>query len=270
MEATGSYHERLADFLVDHDFDVKVVNPLKIHSFSKAKLSRNKTDKADAKLIAEYGSKFDEISYQKMPENIRELKVLYRCSLDLKKQLIECKTHLENQNVMPESVVQVWKNLLENLKIQIKNVEKQMMDIVKSSKDLLKRFEALITIPGIAQTTAIAILAEIQDISRFDNARQLAAYIGVTPKHRDSGTSVHSKTSIAKFGNAILRKALYLPATTAIRCCKSFAKFARKLKLRKKFWKQIVCAVIRKLLHAIYCVLKNNSNFNKNILFKNA
>ncbi len=73
MESTGSYHELVANFFVDHDFDVKVVNPLKIHSFSKAKLSRNKTDKADAKLIAEYGSKFEEVSYQKIPENIREL-----------------------------------------------------------------------------------------------------------------------------------------------------------------------------------------------------
>ncbi len=157
MESTGSYHELVANFFVDHDFDVKVVNPLKIHSFSKAKLSRNKTDKADAKLIAEYGSKFEEVSYQKIPENIRELRALHRCSLDLKKQFVECKTHLESQNVMPLSVVEIWKNLLENLKIQIKNVEKQMIDIVKSSEDLSIKFEALIMMPGIAQTTAIAI-----------------------------------------------------------------------------------------------------------------
>jgi transposase len=85
----------VSDFLLDHKFKVKVVNPLKIHSFSRAKLSRNKTDKADAKLIAEYGSKFDEPSYKKLPQNLKELRALYRYSLSLKGQAAECKNHLE-------------------------------------------------------------------------------------------------------------------------------------------------------------------------------
>jgi transposase len=104
LESTGSYSESVADFLADRKFEVEVVNPLKIYSFAKAKLSRNKTDDADAKLIAEYGSKFDEPSYKKLPPDIKELRALYRCSISLKEQAAECKNHLEHKNVMPGGI----------------------------------------------------------------------------------------------------------------------------------------------------------------------
>lgn len=120
MESIGSYSEPVVDFFFDHGFEVKVVNPLKIHSFAKTKLLRNKTDKADAKMIAEYGLKFEENSYYKVLENLKELRALYRCSLELKNQLVQCKNQLENQKVMPKSVMEIWKTSLENLRTQIK------------------------------------------------------------------------------------------------------------------------------------------------------
>jgi transposase len=145
-----------------------------------------------------------------------------------------------------------------------------MNKIICASEDLRIKFDNLTSIPGIAETTAIAVLAEIGDIDKFLTARQLAAYIGVTPRHKNSGTSVHSKPSIAKIGNAIMRKALYLPAMTAMRCDEAFAKFASLLKTRKKFGKQIIVAIMRKMVHAIFGVLKNNSKFNEKLLFSRA
>ncbi|MDR2067405.1 MAG: IS110 family transposase [Holosporaceae bacterium] len=118
LESTGSYSEMVSDFFADRNFEVKVVNPLKIHSFSKAKLSRNKTNKSDAKLIAEYGLKFDEPSYKKLPQNIKELRASYRCSLSLKKQAAECKNHLEHKNVMPQFVASTWETTLGNNSMQ--------------------------------------------------------------------------------------------------------------------------------------------------------
>jgi transposase len=270
LESTGSYSEMVSDFLVDYKFEVKVVNPLKIHSFSRATLSRNKTDKADAKLIAEYGSKFDEPSYKKLPQNIRELRDLYRCSLSLKKQATECKNHLEQKNVTSEFVVSSWKTTLSNINLQLKDIEKRISEIIAASKELTEKFNNLLSIPGVAETTATAILAEVGEIDKFPTARQLAAYIGVTPRHKNSGTSVHSRPSISKIGNAIMRKALYLPAMTAMRCCETFAKFTSTLKIRKKLGKQIVIAVMRKMIHAIFGVLKNNSTFNEKLLSKHA
>lgn len=270
LEATGSYSEMVSDFFADRKFKVKIVNPLKIHSFSKAKLSRNKTDKADAKLIAEYGSKFDEPSYRKLPQNIKELRALYRCSISLKEQAAECKNHLEHKNVMPEFVVSVWKTNLSNINQQIKDTEKRIGKIIRESEELTTKFNNLRSIPGIAETTAIAVLAEVGEIDKFLTARQLAAYIGVTPKHKSSGSSINFKPSIAKIGNAILRKALYLPSVTAIRSDEAFKKFAATLKSRKKLGKQIIIAVMRKIIHAIFGVLKNKSKFNKFLLFKSA
>lgn len=120
------------------------------------------------------------------------------------------------------------------------------MDIINSSGNLSNNFNKLTVIPGIEETTAIAVLAEIQDVLKFKNARQLAVYIGVTPQHKNSGTSVKAKPSIAKIGNSILRKALYLPATTAIRCNKVFAEFVNLVRQREKNWiRHFYCQLIK-------------------------
>ncbi|MDR1034471.1 MAG: IS110 family transposase [Holosporales bacterium] len=97
LESTGIYSEDISDFFFENSFDVKVINPLKIHAFGKAKLSRNKTDKADAKLIAEYGKTFpEERSYTPKSSNQKMLKALYRTYVAFINQTIVCKTHLES------------------------------------------------------------------------------------------------------------------------------------------------------------------------------
>ena len=87
LEATGKYGDEVTDFLHTNGYIVRVINPLQINSFAKAMLSRHKTDKVDAKIIAEYGSKFDGIKYEPIAENRKELRSLYRCNLSLKEQI---------------------------------------------------------------------------------------------------------------------------------------------------------------------------------------
>jgi transposase len=114
MEATGNYTSFVADYLFDRGYMVKVVNPRKIHAFSCAKLSRNKTDKADAKLIAEYGSKFEERSYKKFSPNVRKIRALYRTYLGLVDQSVMCKNHIEGTN--DKDAAEYWIEILFNLK----------------------------------------------------------------------------------------------------------------------------------------------------------
>ncbi|WP_342272230.1 transposase [Candidatus Tisiphia endosymbiont of Parasteatoda lunata] len=122
------------------------------------------------------------------------------------------------------------------------------------------------TIPGIGKTTAVAILAEAPDLESFSNARQLAAYAGLTPKHKTSGTSVRGKTSISKIGSSNLRKALYFPAIVAKKHNPLFKEFTQKLSSKGKPAKVIIVAIMRKLLHIIFGVVKNKTSFNPNLV----
>ena len=92
-----------------------------------------------------------------------------------------------------------------------------MKEIIFADQDLKLKFELLIKVPGIGEGTATAVLAEITRLENFRTARELAAFIGLTPKHRTSGSSIRGKPRISKMGLKILRKALYLPALTAMR-----------------------------------------------------
>jgi transposase len=86
MESTGSYSTSIADFLYEQGYEVYVINPICIKSFAKSKLSRTKTDEADAEIIAEYISNLDSIPYKPRSSQLREIRSLYRCIEDLKKQ----------------------------------------------------------------------------------------------------------------------------------------------------------------------------------------
>ncbi|GHS97886.1 hypothetical protein AGMMS50296_5180 [Alphaproteobacteria bacterium] len=142
---------------------------------------------------------------------------LYRCLNALKDQAVPCKNHLENEESLPQSVANIWHTTLGNVESQIKETEKLIEKIINFDEKLKKDFENLQTIPGIGKTTVLAILAEVEDGNKFANARQCAAFVGVVPYEKTSGTSVHSKPKITKGGNFVLRKALYFPEIAVLR-----------------------------------------------------
>jgi len=256
LEATGRYDEKVTDFLSDKGFDVKVINPTQIRDFARTKLARHKTDKVDARIIAEYGSIFGGRTYTKIKDNVRELKELHRMSLSLKDELVATKNHLENQDTFPKFVTDLWKKRAEDLENDIKLVERKMKEIIFADPDLKLKFELLIKVPGIGEGTATAVLAEVTRLENFKTARELAAFIGLTPKHQTSGSSIRGRPRISKMGLKILRKALYLPALTAMRFNPTLKNFAEKLREKGKKFKQVICAIMRKLVHIIFGVLK--------------
>jgi transposase len=178
-----------------------------------------------------------------------------------------CKNHLES--AVDKDANDCWRETLANIKVQIKKIVKQIVAVVEADSNLLLKFKNLQTIPGVAKITAIAALSEIGNIEDFLSARQLAAYLGATPKHKESGTSVRGKPKISKMGNAILRKALFLPSLTASNVCEPLNKYKKKQKAKGKAAKQIIIAIMKKIIYAIYAVLKKDSTFNENLLFKN-
>jgi transposase len=133
---------------------------------------------------------------------------------------------------------------------------------INNHPGLKRQSKLLDSIPGIAETTAALLLSVITDITQYKSARQVAAYAGLVPRERQSGSRVRGQTRLSKIGNARLRRALYFPAITALRCNPFFQAWAEGLLKRGKSKMSVICAVMRKLVHLAYGVLKNGQPFD--------
>jgi transposase len=261
LEATGTYGEPLALFLHEAGQTVSVINPAAIKAFAQSRLSRTKTDKVDAELIARFCQAQGPPAWSPPPAEVRELQALVR-RLDA---LIEMRVAEENRlssGITVESVRESVEELLSHLEEQIKRTEKLIREHINRHPGLKQQSELLDSIPGIAEATAAHLLAEVTDITQYRSARQVAAYAGLVPRERQSGTSVRGRTRLSKIGNARLRRALYFPAITALRCSPFFQAWGEGLLKRGKSKMSVICAVMRKLVHVAYGVLKSGKPFD--------
>ena len=269
MEATGNYSNNIADFLYNAGHEVHVVNPVCIKAFAKSKLIRTKTDAVDALIIAKYTNTLELIPYKSKSSAVKELKVLHRCLDDLKGQCVQISNHLEHKEHkehkehVPKSVTSTWKKLLKDFKNEIKNIEDSLDELFENNLELKQHRDNLQTIPGIGKITATSILAESPDLSSFKSLRQYAAYAGLVPKHRTSGSSVRGKAKLSKLGSSKSRKALYLPAVVAKNHNPILKAFSDKLKSKGKHNMVIIAAIMRKLLHICFAIIKSNSSLRE-------
>lgn len=261
MEATGTYGEALALFLYEAGHTVSVTNPAAIKAFAGSRLSRTKTDNVDAELIARFCLAQKPAQWTPLPQEVRELQALVRRM----ESLIEMRVMEENRlssGIVVDSVRQSVEEHLTYLGEQLKRTEELIRTHISNHPSLKQQSELLDSIPGIAETTAALLLSEITDITQYRSARQVAAYAGLVPRERQSGTSVRGRTRLSKIGNARLRRALYFPAITAIRCSPFFQQWAEGLLKRGKSKLSVICAVMRKLVHVAYGVLKSGKPFD--------
>lgn len=265
MEATGQYGEKLATYLYHGDHDVSVVNPARIKAYAGSKLRRNKTDKADAELIAYYGLKENPALWSPPEEDFRDLQAIERRLEDLQAALLQEQNRLES-GVETIWVVQDLGDHIRYLKERIAETKEVMQNLINANVRLKRQRDLLVSIPGIGVLTAAKILGEIRDITQFESARQLAAYAGVTPCQFVSGSSVHKKSRITKTGNINIRRILYMSAISAKHCNQIVTPFCLRLLQKGLTPMQVVCAAIHKLLHLIFGILKSGKPFDPNYL----
>ena len=261
LEATGTYGEALALFLHQAGHRVSVINPAAIKAFAQSRLSRTKTDRVDAELIARFCLAQEPPAWTPPSPEVRELQALVRRL----ESLIEMRVAEENRlssGITVDSVRESVQEHLAYLTEQINRTEELIRNHLNSHPTLKQQSELLDSIPGIAQTTAALLLSEITDITQYRSARQVAAYAGLVPRERQSGSSVRGRTRLSKIGNARLRRALYFPAVTALRCSPFFQEWAEGLLKRGKSKMSVICAVMRKLVHLAYGVLKSGQEFD--------
>ncbi len=260
MEATGHYSEPLAQCLLEHEIHTSVVNPLQIKNFARACLARNKTDDLDAKIIATFAEKMNPKAYEPTPKAQKAMRNLVQFLDILKGQ----HTKLLNQksSFQEGPVISEIKKSLASLKRQMHSVEKRIRALLEEESTLKASIGLLETINGIGWLSAVRLLAYLPNIHQFRNAKQVAAYAGVSPQIRQSG-NYQGKSCLSKFGHSQLRQALYMPALTAKRSNKGLREFVERLEGRGLKPKAIVGAVMRKLIHIVYGMLKTQQPFNE-------
>lgn len=265
MEATGQYGDRVAEHLYSCGFSVSVVNPARIKHYANSKLRRNKTDKADAELIAEYCLREKPVLWTPPPACFKELQALVRHLEDLQGLKRQEANRLQSGGRSP-FVLDSLTSVCDFIDDQIRKTKKEIQDHIHKHSELKRMQELLITIPGIGKLTASKLLGEIRSIVDFRNARQLAAYAGLTPRNFLSGTSVHKKTRLSKTGNSNLRKTLYMPAVVARRCNPIIRSFCDRLYQNGLQPMEVIGAAMRKLLHLVFGILKTGRPFDPNYL----
>lgn len=269
LEATGTYGEALAEFLYAAGHQVSVVNPAQIKAYGQSQLTRNKTDQADARLIADFCATQHPALWTPPAPEWKELQALTR-HLDSLKTMRQQERNRLSAGLSSATVAQALHEHIAFLDHQIAALEQQIQDHIDHHPDLKRQQDLLKSIPGIGSQTAFILLAEIRSIPAFTSARQLAAFAGLSPRQRRSGTSVRGQTRLSKTGSARLRKALYMPAIVAKQHNPLIAAFCQRLTARGKSTMVVIGAAMRKLLHLVYGVLKSGLPFQPDYALKAA
>jgi transposase len=261
LEATGSYGDDLAVYLHEAGHIVSIVNPARIKGFAQSELIRTKTDKVDAALIARFCLTMKPDAWTPPPPDIRSLRALVR-RVD---SLIDMRSQEKNRiSTAHESVIFLIKEHIAYLDREIEKIRRQIADLIGRNPHLKERAELLNSIPSLGKATIPRLLAELDELEKFDHVRKMVAFIGLAPKETLSGSSIKGKSRLCKIGNARLRKALYMPALVSIQCNPVMISFYNRLKDKGKNGKVIVCAIMRKLVHVIFGVLKSGKKYDPN------
>lgn len=261
MEATGAYGEALALHRHEAGHQVSVINPAAIKACAGSRLSRTKTDRVDAELIARCCQVPQPPAWTPPAAEVRHRQALVRRV----ESLVEMHTMESNRleaiitNDMVKASVE---DHIAYLNHQIEQTEALIRTHSNNHPTLKQQSDLLAEITDIGAATAATLLAEITDITQYESARQVAAYAGLVPRERPSGSSVRGRTRRSKIGNARVRKALYFPAITARRCSPFFQAWAEGLRQRGKCKMSVIGAAMRKLIHLAYGVLKTGRPFD--------
>lgn len=259
MEATGVYWEAVAEFLANKQWTVSVVNPAQIKAFGASRLVRTKTDKVDAQLIAEFCRERRPEPWQAPSPSEQTLRALV-VRLDA---LQAMRTQESNRLEVAREVVKA--DIVSHIKWlddEIKALTKKIREHIDRDPDMKSKQALLDSIPGVGERTIALLLAFCMHPGRFANARQAAAFAGLDPRQHESGSSVKGKPRMSKVGHAFLRKALYMPAMVTLYKTDWGQRFRERLAASGKPPKLIIGAMMRKLVHVAFGILKSGKSFN--------
>lgn len=264
LEATNTYSFACATYLCKAGFKTSIVNPALVKAFAQSELRRNKTDKLDALLIAEFCAEKAPRSWTPPTQTEQAFQALARRWETLKDMRGQERNRLDSERsqAVRDSILSVISYFDEH----ILAVEAALDGLVEQTPQLRQPLELLLSIPGVGKTTAYLLLAEL-DFQVFSSAHEVVAFAGLNPKHHDSG-KFQGRVTISKQGSSRLRKGLYFPAIAARKHNPLIRPLCQRLEAEGKCPLFILCAAMRKLLHLAFGVIKSNAPFDPLYLAK--
>jgi transposase len=265
MEASGPYYLKLAGYLSKHNIAVSVVNPLVIRRFCQMRMSRAKTDKKDAMMIAEYGKSERPVQWQIPQRHVIKLQQMEALLANLNKERTALSNQLESfthSGMLDRQLEKVIVKELEHKDGLIKKLSASMEELAKEHyAEMLSNLES---IPGMGRKTAMALIILSGGFDRFSDYRKLSSYIGICPRLFESGTSVKGKARICKMGMSRIRAMLYICSWSAKRCNKMCKELYERLIAKGKAKKQALIAVANKLLKQAFAIATQKIKYNEN------
>lgn len=260
MEATGRYGQSLATWLDARGYTVSLVNPARIKAHGESMGQRHKTDRGDAYIIADFCLQRSPPAWLPPSPARAILQAMVR-QLDALEVMHTQEYNRAQAGPLPAQVQTFISDHLSFITQQIAHLQQQIQAHIDQTPELKQQQALLVSIKGLGALTAAKLLGELPPITEFKNARAVAAYAGLSPRRVQSGSG-QVYTRLSKNGNAAIRKALYLPALSAMQHNPLLRAFAQRLAAKGKARMQIVAAVMRKLLHLVYGVLKHQQPFD--------
>lgn len=267
MEATSTYMEDAAAALSDAGFTVSVINPALGKAFAQSEGLRSKTDAVDARMLAEFCRQKRPAAWEAphpLERALRALVLRHQSLTDMHTQELNRRETAREVQMPSIDAHLLW------LEAELKRLEKQIKDLTDDDPDLKHRRKLLDSIPGIGEKTSAVLLAYAGLKDRFGQARQFAAFAGLTPRQHESGSSVNRRGRMSKAGHVSLRRALYMPAMVALYKTTWGKAFRERLEKNGKGAKLIIGAMMRKLAQVAYGVLKSGRPFDATLHQENA
>ncbi len=266
LEASGNYSLDLALALHAHrHVEVSLVNPRRARRFAESLGERSKTDPVDARVLCEYAARMPWVAWNPPSPRALRLRTVTRAieSLGVMHTQEKNREHaLKASQALPALVIREMQLHQRYLEHRIAQLRREARRLIAKDPELARRFRLMITVPGVAETSALQILGELVVLPESLDARQWVAFSGLDPSQFTSGTSVEKKPRISRGGSRHLRRALYMPALVALRREPHLRAFYQRLVSRGKARLQAVVAVMRKLLHALYAMFRANQTYD--------
>lgn len=265
VESTGIYSLDLALALHRHDdISVMVANPRALKDFSRASMNRSKNDRIDAASTLEFALRMPFVPWQAPPAEILALRAISRRIHDLTLE----STREKNRLAAAQASEHVSRIVANDIEVNLRHIQRrcdllleQALQLIQEHPKLLRALQILVSIKGIAQSSAVQLLPELLVLPEGMSPRQWVAHAGLDPREFESGSSVKKPARISKVGNSAIRRALFMPALVAKQHDPHVRAYYEELLQRGKAPLQALVAIMRKLLHAIHGMLRSGKTW---------
>lgn len=266
LEASGNYSIDVGLALHAHrQVEVSLVNPRRARRFAESLGERSKTDPVDARVLCQYAVRMPWEPWRPPSAAALRLRAITRAIENLgvmHTQETNREHALKASQALPMLLVREMRRHQRYLERRMQQLRREARRLITKHQELERRFQLMMTVPGVGETSALQILGELAVLPDNLDARQWVAFSGLDPSQFTSGSSVEKRPRISRGGSRHLRRALYMPALVALQHEPHLGAFYQRLVTRGKARLQAVIAVMRKLLHGLFAMFRSNQTYD--------